>query len=184
MTPTAATSLRFPPGFLASLHRSLSYAGPPAQAATLLRQAGCEAADGFLNAFEDFLTQQQRETSLHELPQEHFWEQLSAFFSAQGWGALRWEPVHPGIAALDSTNWVEAEEPEGQVHPLCHLTTGLLAGMLSHVAGEDVAVLETECRAQGDRRCRFLFGSPVALTILYERMCEGASAGEAIAHLR
>jgi hypothetical protein len=49
----------------------------------------------------------------------------------------------------------------------------MIANLLGRVSGEDVAVLEVECRSRGDERCRFLYGSPAALEIVYEAIREG-----------
>ena len=40
--------------------------------------------------------------------------------------------------------------------------------------------MEVECRSRGDARCRFLAGSPETLSMLYERMAQGASYADAL----
>jgi hypothetical protein len=41
--------------------------------------------------------------------------------------------------------------------------------------------MEVECRSRGDQKCRFLAGAPETLSVLYERMAQGAGYVEAIA---
>jgi hypothetical protein len=40
--------------------------------------------------------------------------------------------------------------------------------------------MEVECRSQGKPRCRFLAGSPDTLSILYDRMAQGAGYLEGV----
>ncbi len=178
MPPPPHRSLSLPAGFLPSLHHALAHGRTPAEAAALLRQVGYESGEAFYQAFAE-----ENGAVAESLPAERFWERLSAFFAERGWGELRWEPLHPGIAVLDSPDWVEAEGGEGEQHPGCHLTMGLLSDLLTRIANDDVAVLETECRGRGDARCRFLFGSPAVLGLLYEEILQGTTYDEALRRL-
>ncbi|MBA2244696.1 MAG: hypothetical protein H0W11_07045 [Gemmatimonadetes bacterium] len=181
MTEPAARSLRLPPGSLRALHQALARGHDPVESATLLREIGYEMGDVFYDALEEALAQAPEE-SLRSLPPERFWSGCSAFFEQHGWGGLRWAKLHPAVAALDSPDWIESEERR-EPHPACHLTTGLLAKLLSRAAGGDIAVLEVECRARGDQRCRFLFGGPEALDLLYREIRAGTSYTAALAQL-
>jgi predicted hydrocarbon binding protein len=113
-----------------------------------------------------------------------YWRRLAELFSARGWGHLVHEAVHAGVGALESTDWAEADAMAGALRPSCHFTTGLLANLLGGTAGGPVAVLEVECRARGDLRCRFLFGGEEALHAVHGAMVEGASADDTLAALR
>jgi hypothetical protein len=47
------------------------------------------------------------------------------------------------------------------------------------MAGEPLAVMEVECRAAGNDRCRFLLGSAEVMQALYDGMAAGQSYEEA-----
>lgn len=188
MTTAAATaSLRLPAAFLGALHDATSRDRSPAEAAALLREVGYAAGPGFAAAFADWLTAQDAPTAADELDAERYWSALSDFFEAFGWGALQLERPHAGVGALDAEAWVEADA-RGAHHSGCHVSTGVLAELLRRATGTEdgaeIAVLEAECRGRGDARCRFLFGSPVALEAVYAALREGdATADDALARL-
>jgi hypothetical protein len=56
----------------------------------------------------------------------------------------------------------------------------MLADVMGRVSGEQVAVMEVECRSKGDSICRFLSASPTTLQEVYEKMAAGMSYGEAL----
>jgi len=105
---------------------------------------------------------------------------LGEFFADQGWGRLSATPLGPAVMALDSAEWAEALDERQGEFPSCHLSCGLLADFLGRVSGDQVAVMEVECRSRGEQRCRFLAGSPETLGILYDRMAQGAGYMEAL----
>lgn len=180
---TRSSVVRLPAEAFLSLRSAVTEGRDPAEAAGLLRRAGFEAGTAFHGALEEWLASELHAGSADAMAPEEFWETLSAFFSHLGWGALSHERVHTGVAALDATDWLEARAGDGAAAPSCHLTTGLLAELLNRVAGAEVAVLEVECRARGDERCRFLFGGQDALTALYQEMVEGSSYTDSLARL-
>lgn len=182
MREAAERVLRLPAGFLPVLQRTLGHDRPPTEAAQLLRRVGYEAGEVFFAALDARLTRAQPVTPLRSVASDEFWNGFTGLFAELGWGALHLARIHPAVAALDSPDWVEAEGRR-EPHPACHLTTGLLADLLSRIAGSDVAVIEAECRAAADTRCRFLCGSPAALTALYDAMREGISHTEALERL-
>ncbi len=50
----------------------------------------------------------------------------------------------------------------------------MLASFLTALAdGSPIAVMEIECRGQGDAQCRFLTGSPETLGSVYEAVSRG-----------
>jgi uncharacterized protein len=142
-------------------------------AAGALRAAGHAAGDAL---YEIFAAQQEP----GDLPADAFWQRLGQLFASRGWGQFRHAEIHPGVGALETTNWAEAADGAVADQPSCHFTTGMLANLLGRVAGTDVAVLEVECRSRGDSRCRFLFGGTDAVYAVYERLVEGASADAAL----
>ena len=171
-----------PAGTLTAFHRALSQDRTPAEAAALTRQMGFEAGEGFYNAFREWLGAEGGSDASNPatLAPDEFWGKLSDFFGSLGWGRLGFEQLHSGIAALTSDEWAEAEPGEAARQPTCHFSTGVLADLLGRISGDNLAVLEVECRSRGDDRCRFLIGGPEALRGVYERIRNGATFPEAV----
>jgi len=177
-----APLMRISAATLPALHRALSEGREPPEAARLARQFGFESGEAFHEAFRDWNADQSGEP-IEELTPDAFWETIATFFSSVGWGELTFERLHPGIAQLHSPDWAESQPGSGARHPSCHVTTGVLAYILSQVGGTDLAVLEVQCRSAGDDLCRFLIGGQEALQSVYEELHNGASLDEAIDRL-
>jgi predicted hydrocarbon binding protein len=169
--------LRLPAGTLAMLRLALSEGSSPADAAERLRRIGYESGEAFRQALQ--ARGEDGAEDLGEVSMDEFWARLGRFFGELGWGRLEFEQIHPGVAALESFDWAEAE---GQASgaPSCHYSTGVLADLLGRVAGDDLAVLEVECRSAGADRCRFLLGGQEALERVYLSVRDGASVMEAL----
>lgn len=118
-----------------------------------------------------------------ETEAEKFWNGLSERLSTAGLGEFRHSSLHPGVAALDSSDSAEADPSAGYSHPCCHLTTGVLAGVLRPAAGREIAVMEAECRSRGDQRCRFLVGARPTLERLHGDLAAGRGVEQAVAAL-
>lgn len=112
-----------------------------------------------------------------------FFAGLADFFRSRGWGTLTHESRHPGLSVLSSVDWAEAEE-ESEGHPTCAFSSGVLSYLLTRAAGAPVAVLETACRARGDARCEFAFGSEHTIQAVYGALVEGGTLDDALASLR
>jgi predicted hydrocarbon binding protein len=188
MTPVNSRppELALPVASLAALRRELAAAVGGDAAARALQSAGGAAGDAFSRALVHGLGSSPAaadpESAAREmiaaLDQATFWRRFGELFVSRGWGHLTMAQLHPGVGALDSTDWVEADA--GASRPSCFFTTGLLANLLGRVADDDVAVLEVECRSRGDARCRFLFGSPVALEDVYRQMSAGQELADSL----
>jgi predicted hydrocarbon binding protein len=150
------------------------------QAATHLQEAGFAGGEELYNAFASWLAEQRKLDRPADLDMGLLGDVLSEFFADQGWGKLSVQPLGAAVLALDSTDWAEAlDQPQGQF-PSCHLSCGLLADFLGRISQGSVAVMEVECRSRGDIRCRFLAGAPETLSIIYDRMAQGAGYVEAL----
>jgi predicted hydrocarbon binding protein len=184
MTPVNSRpqELALPVASLAALRRELAAAVGGDAAARALQSAGNAAGEAFYRALVHGFgaAAADPEGAAHDrlaaIDQIAFWRRFGELFASRGWGHLTMSQVHSGVGALDAGDWVEADPEAGANRPSCFFTTGLLANLLGRIAGEDVAVLEAECRSHGDARCRFLFGSPVALEEVFRQL----SAGQAL----
>lgn len=181
-TESRSQEVILPIASLAALRQTLvSELGADA-AAHAMRRAGHAAGDAFFAPLRE-QTEQQRGGSVLETPESLFWNRLSTFFANRGWGRISRQPIHPGIGALDSADWAEAASAGDAERPSCFFTTGLLSNLLGQTADGDIGVLEVECRARGDGRCRFLFGGPDALQPLYEDLAAGRDFDYSLAEL-
>jgi predicted hydrocarbon binding protein len=179
-TETRAAMLGFPAATLTILRRILEEDGSPTEAAGRLRRLGYESGEAFHGALRERADGEGR--PLDALGSDEFWARLAALFGELGWGRLEFQQIHAGVAALESRDWAEAEGRDSAA-PCCHYTTGVLADVLGRVAGDDLAVLEVECRAAGADRCRFLLGGREALERVYGSVRGGASVVEALHRL-
>jgi predicted hydrocarbon binding protein len=150
------------------------------QAATWLQEAGFAGGEALYEAYAEWLTDNYSVDRPASLDVRHLGETLSRFFQEYGWGSVRVTPLTPAVIAMDSPDWWEADPGQGAEYPSCHLSSGLLAELLSRVSGSPLGVMEVECRSRGEPRCRFLAGAPETLQILYTRMAEGSTYLQAL----
>jgi predicted hydrocarbon binding protein len=179
MNGTRSQELALPAAAFTALRHTLIAELGAQRAAAVLRQAGHAAGDALFRA----LAQSRGGTDLAGLEASEFWKRLTLLFATRGWGSLQHATPHPGVGALESADWGEADPGSGARRPSCFFSTGLLANLLGQVADADVAVLEVECRSRGDQHCRFLYGSPDALDAVYSRVAAGEEPEYAVAQL-
>jgi predicted hydrocarbon binding protein len=174
----------------AGLRLALEDTVGPDAAARALQQAGHEAGNAIFAILSGGATHEgvSEDSTIADglgtIEEAAFWQRLSDLCVERGWGQIRFEEVHPGIGALESADWAEADPMAAALRPSCHFTVGLIANLLGRVAGNEVGVLETECRSRGDLNCRFLFGGRHALDQLYTGISAGDTVTDLIADLR
>jgi predicted hydrocarbon binding protein len=176
--PNRPQELALPVASLAALRAALAAAVGDDAAARALQQAGVAAGDAFFR----MLTHSPADAPA-DWDEALFWRRFAELFERRGWGRIVNERVHEGVAALDAYDWVESNAELGAARPSCFFSAGLLANLLGRVCADEVAVLEVECRSRGDARCRFLYGSPAVLDVLYGRLRSGAALEESLAAL-
>lgn len=140
--------------------------------ATYLQEAGYAGGETAFAAFRDWLAGRGGDAP-EALAVDALASQASLFFADAGWGHLEVTPVHDVAAAIDTTDWAEAEPSAHLDHPGCHYTTGLLADFFGRVAASPLAVLEVECRSSGADRCRFIASSADVTHHVYARLTSG-----------
>jgi predicted hydrocarbon binding protein len=179
MAPTQnrQPELVMPVAALTALRGALITAVGDDAAADALRAAGYAAG----NAFHATLTAGADDAGA--VSADQFWSSFATLFASRGWGRIRFSEAHPGVGSLESSDWTEGATDDDAQRPACHFTTGLFANLLGKVAGADVAVIEVECRARGDARCRFLFGGAEAVHAVYDRLTAGDAPDDAIAQI-
>lgn len=149
------------------------------QAAQTMQEAGYAAGDELYDAWTGWLAERTGVADPGELDAQHLSDQLGAFFSGLGWGHLTVTRLGAALA-VDARDWAEADPGAATPGPACHVTSGMLAGLLGRLAGDHVAVLEIECRSRGDAQCRFLAGAPETLQAVYEAATGGQDYREVL----
>ena len=163
---------------LATLRAAIARDSGAGSAAAWLQEAGYAGGAAMYDAFRAWLATQ----GLGDpgaLGVEGFGREASRFFSELGWGSLQVGALGDSVAIVDAPEWSEAEGESLDGHPSCHLSTGLFADFFGRMAGEPLAVMEVECRAAGNDRCRFLLGSAEVMQALYDGMASGQSYEDA-----
>ncbi|MBL0170758.1 MAG: hypothetical protein IPP90_08520 [Gemmatimonadaceae bacterium] len=156
-----------PVDFFTALRKAVE---SPLSAVTVdsVRDAGYHAGQALFDAFTAWLAER-GETTPDSLDDTRFASLTSDFFSEFGWGQLQFTSLSDAVIAVDADDWGEAEGHGGG----CHVSTGLFAGFFGRLANAPIAVLEVQCRASGDERCRFLLGSIDVLGYVHEAMGRG-----------
>jgi predicted hydrocarbon binding protein len=164
--------IRFPVASVLALRNTLRQE-VGGQAATLaLQKAGHAAGDALFERLEG--------DGVHQTPRDTFWAHLSSLFKEMGWGTVEHRDVHAGVGALVARDWFEVEP---DVTPTCPFSTGVIANILGHMAGRDVAVMVVPCDPDADGCCRFLFGSGPVLQRVYAELQEGSELEAALGAL-
>ena len=166
--------IRLPAGGLANLRRAIEE-NAGSSAVPALREAGRRLASDA----QAVITQNCGGT-LPNLPMTRFWDELQRYFSEAGWGSIEHERVNGAIGALVTSEWAEVDSSDSRDFPSCHITTGLLAELLSEAVGQPVAVLQVQCISRGDSVCRFLFGSPTTLLSIHQRLAHSDTLENAL----
>ena len=148
------------------------------QAAAHLQEAGFAGGEELYQAYAAWVAERYHVPGPGDLDAARLGEVLGRFFEETGWGRLTVKPLGDAVLALDSVDWAEATE-QGSEYPSCHLSCGLLADFFGRLSEGLMAVMEVECRSRGDVRCRFLAGAPETLGVIYDRMAQGLTYGEA-----
>lgn len=166
--------VRLPPGGLAELRQAIEKTAAR-DAVPALREAGRRLA----HDAEAALTRGGG-GSLSEMSRSRFWSELARYFDEAGWGRIEHHEVNEGVGAVVASDWAEADPGEARAVPGCHISTGLLAELLTRAVGQPVAVLEVDCRSQGGEVCRFLFGAPPTLTLVHKKLAESDSLDDVL----
>lgn len=150
--------------------------------AAYLQEAGYAGGAPVFDAFREWLAAQGAPAP-DALDLESFQARAAAFFAEAGWGSLTISSLDGVAAAIDSTNWAEADPASAMPYPACYYSMGLLSDFFGRTADAPLAVLEVECRSNGHDRCRFLVGSAEVMGKVYERVAEGVPYADALQEL-
>lgn len=170
-----------PAAAMAAVHAELARGRSTAEAADVARRVGYAIGPALVSDFEAQLATSGGPRAA-ELAPDAFWARLADYLAAAGWGEVSVDETHPGVVEISAAEWSEATG-RSTSHPSCHLSTGMLAAVVSEIAGTDLAVLETGCRSAGAERCTFLVGGQAALSEVYSRIREGVQPARALAEL-
>jgi predicted hydrocarbon binding protein len=150
--------------------------GPHAAAA--LQEAGYAGGQQMYDAFTEWL--QSRGLGAPEtLAATEFGLRATEFFGEMGWGSIELGALD-SVATLDSPDWAESDPAYPLDFPGCYYTAGVMADFFGRLAGEQLAVMEVECRSAGAERCRWLVGSGEVMQRVYDAMGQGVAYDEAV----
>lgn len=173
--PTGSRDVRVPSASLRLLARS---GDRPTTGA--LREAGRRAGEAIADELAPLCEPE-------EAPMSTYWAAVRETLVERGLGDAEYRLLGPGTAEVRI-----ADSPEARPHRDgrgggtetdaggCPFATGLLAGLLSRVAGSPVAVLEVGCRDRGEEACRFLAGGEERLRTVRREILAGATVEEAV----
>ena len=177
--PTPLRDLAIPAVALHALKSSLLDEVDAFAVTRAMHEAGVAAGVEFGRGFEAALEGVDPRT----LSQGEFWERLARYLRRCGWGGVEHVERHEGVGSLRSEDWAEAHGSVVHEDSGCWFSSGLLAGLLSELAGAEVSVLEVSCRSRGDDACEFAFGSEAAIDELYARLTRDQPLEQALAEL-
>lgn len=147
-----------------------------------LQEMGYAAGEEVFRSFREWLPSHTEVADPGDLDAATLTDVLSTFFGSLGWGSVAVEQLGTKGLTVVSADWAEAEPDARLEGPSCFFSTGLLASFFTALAdGSPIAVMEIECRGQGDTQCRFLAGSPDTLSAVYDAVSEGRDYGAVLA---
>ena len=78
-----------------------------------------------------------------------------------GFGKIRVDELNleTGLAQVSISNSFESEPPGSSLKPACVFTLSYLEGIFSQLIERDVRGSEVDCRAKGDKLCRFVLSA-------------------------
>ena len=145
----------------------------------MLQEAGFAGGQAMFDTFGNWLAARGLPAP-ESLPAAEFAVHATEFFHDAGWGSIQLGALD-SVATVDSTDRAESDPAFPLDFPGCYYTSGVMADLLSRLAGEPLAVMEVECRSMGSERCRFLVGSGETLQHVYEEMAQGVGYSDALA---
>ena len=161
--------ITLPAGILRYLSDEIEKVSDKHSSIRSLQKTGYQAGSVAHKAFDEGI-----DGPVLEIMQSIFWKYFCDFFSLRGWGTLVVNLDQPEVGYLSTNNWAEAMTDEIRRNASCCFSTGFISGLLSKIAESPIAVLETKCRARGDKACEFAFGSERVVRQLYGKLVADA----------
>lgn len=95
---------------------------------------------------------------LRELPMMHFEACLVEAFARHGWGlvSVDYSRQERGLIVVDLDHAIYAELLGKSAEMADPLMSGLLAGFFSHLAGQELGAVQTQCPTQGHATSRYV----------------------------
>jgi hypothetical protein len=169
--------------FLLGLHQALATECGEA-ASTVFRTCGRTWGRQFGVKFERELSHYYGRP-LREFPVSLFEACLKEAFSRHGWGRVEIDYTHHehGLIVVDLPDCVYAEllgkqAPEGDP-----LMAGLLAGLFSHLSGQNLDAVQTMTKSKGETHNRFLLTLPTRVQAAERLLDQGKKHEEIVAAL-
>lgn len=129
------------------------------------------------------LMERQKGKKIQEMGAGEFLAMWWKTLQAQGWG--RWQVdmsqrKHGLLLVGLQDSAVVRCQPAPQ-KPVCHIYTGLFAGMFSYLTRTELTGIELSCATGRESACQFLVGTAKRINAARNGLAEGATAQQAIA---
>jgi hypothetical protein len=122
------------------------------------------------------------QVDLGELPL-HFQQQLlRRVWAMYGWGLLdmSFDLRDQGFVEVTVQNAMYSETVGNLGRPSDHLIAGVLASIVTELAGRDVECVETACKSKGDPRCHFLVGIQSRVDVVTAWLKQGRTRAQIV----
>jgi predicted hydrocarbon binding protein len=169
--------------FLLGLRTALvTECGPAAD--TVFKTCGRTWGGQFARRFEKELSEYYG-MSLSDFALGMFQACLAEAFGRHGWGRLTvdFSRHEQGLIVADLEGAVYAELVETADRPVESLTAGILAGVFSHLSGQDLDCVQTACKACGAPSSRFVLGLKARIEPAEAMVAAGKGHDEIVAAL-
>ncbi|MDH5643091.1 MAG: hypothetical protein OEY63_02735 [Gemmatimonadota bacterium] len=138
-----------------------------------LQQAGYSSGSELFAHYQQWICERTGIDNAEDLDASYFLPAVSEFLTEIGWGSITVSALGGAVLSIDSLRSVEAAQEQGAQAPVCHIATGVFASFFTALGGDVFAVMQVQCEAMGDPRCRFLAGSPAILQKVFEAINSG-----------
>lgn len=103
---------------------------------------------------------EQYRQSVNSLSVSVFDTVIHSYFSHHGWGFFKsdYGSVNQGLIICEFDNTIFQTFTENESRPIESLLAGLLAGIYSHISGQELECIQTECLSTGAAKSRFILG--------------------------
>jgi predicted hydrocarbon binding protein len=159
-TPAGVRMCALTPDFLIGFRDAVIYESGKAYR-RVMKQCGRRWGTQFIRRFEAEISAHYG-TPLAQLSAGVVYTVLGDAFAAHGWGSLNIDLQHieSGLISIELRNSVLPSLVAESDRPVDLLMTGLLAAVFTHLAGQNLDCVQTDCPSQGADASRFIIGQP------------------------
>lgn len=180
-SPTGTRMVSIPEDFILGLHTGLEEETGEA-AGVVLYQCGRWWGRQFIKRHGGEM-RQFYESEQGDLPLHFYLQVLRRVWALYGWGKidLSFDLRDKGFISVSVENAMYSDVVGNVGRPTDHVIAGVIASIVSDLAGRDLECVEIACRSQGDLRCEFLVGIQSRLDVVAAWMKNRRTRAEILA---